>query len=139
MQRAIPVVESNALAPARVLVISSHPLFRDGIIRLLGDDAEVVAAAATWQEVQALGMARPPDVIVVDHQRADLQETDLTPLLWPDAEDLRVVYVTLAGDRMTIHQRRHVSGPDETDLLRAITGQPAYDQSSAHSTYFNGE
>ncbi|MCB0241285.1 MAG: hypothetical protein KDH08_22225, partial [Anaerolineae bacterium] len=63
---------------ARVLIISSHPLFRDGIIRLLGDDAEVIAAAATWLEVEALGLERAPDVIVVDHERADLQETDLT-------------------------------------------------------------
>ncbi len=124
---------------ARVLIISSHPLFRDGIIRLLGDDAEVIAAAATWLEVEALGLAQAPDVIVVDHERADLQETDLTPLLWPDADDLRVIYVTLAGDRMTVHQRRHVSGPNETDLLWAITGNRTVDQSSAHPNHPNGE
>ncbi|HRX05222.1 MAG: response regulator transcription factor [Anaerolineae bacterium] len=124
---------------ARVLIISSHPLFRDGIIRLLGDDAEVIAAAATWLEVEALGLERAPDVIVVDHERADLQETDLTPLLWPDADDLRVIYVTLAGDRMTVHQRRHVSGPNETDLLWAITGDRTVDQSSAHPNHPNGE
>ena len=124
---------------ARVLIISSHPLFRDGIIRLLGDDAEVIAAAATWLEVEALGLERAPDVIVVDHERADLQETDLTPLLWPDADDLRVIYVTLAGDRMTVHQRRHVSGPNETDLLWAITGDRTVEQSSAHPNHPNGE
>ena len=124
---------------ARVLIISAHPLFRDGIIRLLGDDAEVIAAAATWLEVEALGLERAPDVIVVDHERADLQETDLTPLLWPDADDLRVIYVTLAGDRMTVHQRRHVSGPNETDLLWAITGDRTVDQSSAHPNHPNGE
>jgi len=127
------------LYQARVLIISSHPLFRDGIIRLLGDDAEVIAAAATWLEVEALGLERAPDVIVVDHERADLQETDLTPLLWPDADDLRVIYVTLAGDRMTVHQRRHVSGPNETDLLWAITGDRTVDQSSAHPNHPNGE
>lgn len=125
--------------PTRVLIISSHPLFRDGIIRLLGDDAEVIAAAATWQGIEALRLDRAPDVIVVDHERADLQETDLTPLLWPDAADLRVIYVTLAGDRMTVHQRRHVSGPNETDLLWAITGDRAVDQSSAHPNHPNGE
>ncbi|MCA9871913.1 MAG: response regulator transcription factor [Caldilineae bacterium] len=125
--------------PARVLIISSHPLFRDGIIRLLGGDAEVVAAATTWQDVEALGLDRAPDVIVMDHERADLQETDLAPLLWPDAEDLRVIYVTLAGDRMTVHQRHHVSGPNETDLLWAITGNRTVDQSSAHPNHPNGE
>ena len=109
--------------PEQVLIISSHPLFRDEIIRLLGSDAEVIAAAATWQDVEALGLEQPPDVIVVDHQRADLQETDLTPLLWPDADDLRVIYVTLAGDRMTVHQRHQVSGASEADLLQAIKGQ----------------
>jgi DNA-binding NarL/FixJ family response regulator len=110
------------LPQERVLIISSHPLFRDGIIRLLGDQAQVVATAATWREVQALDLQPAPDVIVVDHERAALQEADLTPLLWPEAGDLRVVYVTLAGDRMTIHERHHVSEPDEIDLLRAIQG-----------------
>lgn len=125
------------MSPARVLIISSHPLFRDGIIRLLGD-AEVIAAA-TWQDVQRLALERAPDAIVVDHDRADLQETDLTPLLWPDADDLRVVYVTLAGDRMTVHQRRQVSGPDETDLLRAIIGQPADGSTTINPSIPNGE
>lgn len=127
------------MLPARVLIISSHPLFRDGIIRLLGSDAEVIATAATWQHVQDLGLNGAPDVIVVDHERADLEQADLTPLLWPDAEDLRVIYVTLAGDRMTVHQRRQVSGPNETDLLWAILGDRTVDQSSAHPNHLNGE
>jgi DNA-binding NarL/FixJ family response regulator len=71
----------------RVLIISTHPLFRDGIIRLLGAEAEVVGAVKSWEEAKAIDPASRPQVIIVDHGDADLKETDLAPLLWPDAED----------------------------------------------------
>ncbi|MFN2168269.1 MAG: cytochrome c oxidase subunit II [Anaerolineae bacterium] len=107
----------------RVLIISTHPLFRDGIIRLLGAEAEVVGAVKSWEEAKAIDPASRPQVIIVDHGDADLKETDLAPLLWPDAEDLRVIYVTLAGDKMTVHDRRHVVGASEADLLSALRGE----------------
>jgi cytochrome c oxidase subunit 2 len=112
-------------APARqtALIVSAHPLFREGIARLLGDQATVVGAVANWQEVQGLGLSQAPDVIIVDHDSSNLEEKDLTPLLWPDADDLRVIYVTLSGDKMTVHERHQVAGADEADLLRALKGE----------------
>ena len=60
------------------------------------------------------------NVIIVDHDTPDLKEKDLTPLLWPDASDLRVIYVTLSGDKMTVHERHQVTGAGEAaQSLRA--------------------
>lgn len=119
----------------RVLIVSAHPLFRDGIIRLLGDEVEIVGAVTTWQEARDLDPAHRPQVIIVDHDDAELKETDLAPLLWPDAEDLRVIYVTLAGDKMTVHDRRQVIGASEADLLRALQAvrQPGEGESASGS------
>lgn len=118
----------------RVLIVSTHPLFRDGIIRLLGDQADVVGAVTNWQEAQELPAERRPQVIIVDHDSPELKEADLAPLLWPDASDLRVIYVTLAGDKMVVHERHQVAGAGEADLLRALRGErqeiPPNDQSS---------
>lgn len=109
--------------PQTALIVSAHPLFREGIARLLGGQARVIGAVASWQEVQSLGLSQAPNVIIVDHGSSDLQEKDLTPLLWPDADDLRVIYVTLSGDKMTVHERHQVAGADEADLLRALKGE----------------
>ncbi len=110
------------MTPERVLIVSAHPIFREGIIRLLGDQAEVVGAVSSWEEAQAIVPTRRPQVIIIDHGDATLKEADLAPLLWPDVENLRVIYVTLAGDKMTVHERHQVSGAGEADLLRALKG-----------------
>jgi cytochrome c oxidase subunit 2 len=117
----------------RVLIVSAHPIFRDGIIRLLGDQAEVVGAASNWDEAKSIVPERRPQVIIIDHGDATLNEADLAPLLWPDAEDLRVIYVTLAGDKMTVHERHQVTGAGEADLLRALKGERA-DTLPTHQT-----
>lgn len=119
----IPLPDTSPQQTA--LIVSAHPLFREGIARLLGNQATVVGAMSNWQEVQGLGLSQAPNVIIVDHDSSSLQEKDLAPLLWPDADDLRVIYVTLAGDRMTVHERRQVSGAGEADLLRALKGERA--------------
>ncbi|MCS6845957.1 MAG: cytochrome c oxidase subunit II [Caldilineales bacterium] len=111
------------MARERVLIVSAHPLFREGIARLLEGQAEVVGVVSTWEEAKAIVPARSPQVIVVDHADATLKEADLAPLLWPDIEDLRVIYVTLAGDKMTVHERHQVIGAGEADLLAALKGQ----------------
>ena len=107
----------------QVLIVSSHPLFREGIVRLLGDWADVVGSVTRWEDARQLPLVRRPDVIIVDHDSPELKVADLAPLLWPDAEDLRVIYVTLSGDKMTIHERHQVSGAGEADLIRALNGE----------------
>ena len=107
----------------QVLIVSSHPLFREGIVRLLGDRADVVGSVTRWEDARQLPLERRPDVIIVDHDSPELKVADLAPLLWPDAEDLRVIYVTLSGDKMTIHERHQVSGAGEADLIRALNGE----------------
>lgn len=104
----------------RVLIVSTHPLFREGIIRLLGDQVEVVGTAANWEEARTVVRQHQPHTVIVDHESAELKDIDLTPLLWPDTESLRVIYVTLAGNEMIIHERRRLTGATEADLLDVL-------------------
>ncbi len=112
--------EIDPVTKERVIIISSHPLFREGMARLLGNDVEVAGAVSEWSEARPLIEEQRPQAIIVDHDDADLTETDLAPLLWANADALRVIYVTLAGDKMTIHDRRQVNGVDLADLLKAL-------------------
>lgn len=103
-----------------MLIVSPHPLFREGIVRLLGDQVEVVGTAADWDEARALIQQGRPQTVIIDHESAELKDTDLTLLLWPEAEALKVIYVTLAENEMIVHERRRISGVTETDLLEAL-------------------
>ncbi|RME47862.1 MAG: cytochrome c oxidase subunit II [Chloroflexi bacterium] len=117
----------------RVLIVSAHPLFREGIIRLLGDRVEVVGSASDWDEARALIQQRRPQTVIVDHQSTELKDVDLTPLLWPEAETLKVIYVTLAGNEMVVHERRRISGVTEDDLLEALETSASPGPESARS------
>lgn len=104
----------------RVLIVSDHPLFCEGIIRLLEGQAEVVGTVTNWAEARALVQQHSPQVVVVDHEGADLTEVDLAPLLWPEMEALKVVYVTLAGSEMIVHNQWRITDVTDADLLRAL-------------------
>ena len=104
----------------RVLIVSAQPLFREGILHLLGEEADVVGTVADWEEARAIIQQHQVQTVIVDHTHTELQDVDLTPLLWPEIESLRVIYVTLAGNELIIHERRRVISATEGDLLQAL-------------------
>ena len=59
----------DAAAATRVVVGEDHPIFREGLIRVLeGDGFEVVAAAGDARDVVRKTRAYHPDVLIVDIQ-----------------------------------------------------------------------
>ncbi len=105
-----------------VLIVSRHPLFREGLARLLADQpaVEVIAVVSEWAEAQALIARRRPDAIIVDHDEVQLQRLDLEPLLWAETEGLKVIYVTLAGNEMIVHERRRVTNVTAEGLVQVM-------------------
>jgi DNA-binding NarL/FixJ family response regulator len=63
--------------PTRVVVAEDHPIFREGLIRVLeGEGFEVVAAADDARDVVRKTRAHHPDVVVVDIQMPPDHEDD---------------------------------------------------------------
>jgi DNA-binding NarL/FixJ family response regulator len=84
--------------PTRVVVGEDHPIFREGLIRVLeGDGFEVVAAAGNAEDVVRKTRAHHPDVVVVDIQMPpDLTDDGLRAALEIRASDPEVGVLVLS-------------------------------------------
>jgi DNA-binding NarL/FixJ family response regulator len=105
----------------RVLLIGQG-LFRDGLTHLLRDVAalKIIGATDTWADARLMMLQERPDVLIVDHNNARLSEADLAPVLNIDLPDLKIIYLTLAENRMIVHDQRQVSNVMLSDLLGAL-------------------
>ncbi len=106
----------------RVLIIGRHHLFHDGITHLLGEQSDlvVVGKARSWERARKIMVQEQPDVLIIDHDAAELHEDDLAPLLENVDRDIKVIYLTLAKNKMIIHRRQQVANVTAVDLLQAI-------------------
>lgn len=64
----------------RVVIADDHPVFRDGLARLIGelDGIDVVAVAANGAEVVALADELKPDVVIMDLRMPELDGIEAT-------------------------------------------------------------
>lgn len=106
----------------RVLLIGQG-IFLDGLNHILAElsSLEIIGAVGNWEEAHQTLRNQQPDIVIVDHANAELRAADLSPLLENDYPAIKVIYLTLAENKMVIHDRRQVSGVTMDDLLRALT------------------
>jgi DNA-binding NarL/FixJ family response regulator len=116
----------------RLLIIGRHHLFHDGITHLLGEQSDLVLVgrARSWEKAREIMNREQPDVLIIDHDAADLHEGDLAPLLENIEQDIKVIYLTLAQNKMIIHRRQQVVNVTAVDLLHAIQTPAAGDETS---------
>jgi DNA-binding NarL/FixJ family response regulator len=105
----------------RLLLISKHSIFREVLAQLLMEQLAVeVVEAITWEEGAAMFDDRPPAAIIIDHDDLQLRDADLTPLLWPGEQSLKVIHLTLSDDDMIVHHRERVENVTSADLVRVL-------------------
>lgn len=105
--------------PRKVMVISKHSLFREGLSRVLGEAEEyrLIAVASSLAQATNLASESPPDVIVVDgSEEAESQELAALFQMAPE----RVVRLSLADSEMTILSRKRIAGATAEDLRAAV-------------------
>ena len=105
----------------RILLIGQG-LFRDGLTRILTEqpNTENVAAVNNWAEARSIVDQENPDIVIVDHDEPELRESDLAPLLETETLSLKVIYLTLAANKMIVHNRQQMSDVSIPDLLQAL-------------------
>jgi DNA-binding NarL/FixJ family response regulator len=80
----------------RVLVVDDHPIVRQGLVSVLGDedDLEVVGEAGSGREAVARVQRLQPDVVLLDLEMPDLDGVDAIPQLLAGRPGLGIVVFT---------------------------------------------
>jgi DNA-binding NarL/FixJ family response regulator len=69
-----PDLEATDRTPIRILILDSHPLFREGIARIIGEEPEMVlvSQASTVQEAIQQYREHRPDITLMETELPDL-------------------------------------------------------------------
>ncbi|MCS7040431.1 MAG: hypothetical protein RMN24_16420 [Anaerolineae bacterium] len=110
----------------RVLLIG-HGLFGEGLYHLLAGTPHlaVVAAVDSWEDAQAWLSQHEADVLIVDRQTVAADTLSLPPFV-SHGHAPRIIYLTLAENKMTIYTPQIVANARKDDLLAVLkaTGVP---------------
>ena len=107
------------MQPKRVVILSSHALFREGLKHLLADVATVTLAASP-EEVADRLRDRQIDIVIVDHNDDETIGSEVMAR-WLDTPNLRIITVRLDVTDMQIYDHRHIGPASPADLIAAVT------------------
>jgi two-component system, NarL family, nitrate/nitrite response regulator NarL len=90
--------------PVRILIADDHPIFRDGLKRLLESEGEFKVIGEACDGVEAVTMARQliPEVMLLDLAMPRRQGLDTLRELSSDARSVRVILLTAAAEKEQI-------------------------------------
>ena len=113
----------------RILTVDDHPLFRDGVAFLVGDqpDMEVVAEASSGREAIVKFRTHRPDVTLMDLRMPDMSGIDaMTQIIAEFSNAKIIVLTTYSGDVQVVRalkagaQGYLLKGQLRKDLLDTI-------------------
>jgi len=83
----------------RVLVVDDHPIVRQGLVAVLGDqpDLEVIGASASAEDALELATRLQPDVVLLDLELPGLDGVEAIPRLAEVSPSARVIVFTAYG------------------------------------------
>jgi two-component system nitrate/nitrite response regulator NarL len=97
-------MENRRLQPVRILIADDHPIFRDGLKRLLESEGEFRVIGEACDGVEAVSLARQlaPEIMLLDLAMPRRQGLETLRELASDAKALRVILLTAAAEKEQI-------------------------------------
>jgi chemotaxis response regulator CheB len=106
----------------RVIIISSHPLFGQGLRSLLHERAETVVVDVFSSVEEAIRTidSLPPDLVIVDYDDERVNRDEFLAHFLEGGRQLRVVLLSLkeGGSHATVYDRRMLSATQIEDWLK---------------------
>jgi two-component system, NarL family, nitrate/nitrite response regulator NarL len=92
------------MRPIRIVTIDDHPIFRDGLRRLLETEPglEVVAEGGSGADALRLVEALAPDILLLDLALPDMSGLDVLRRLNANISRVRVVLLTASADKQQV-------------------------------------
>ncbi len=96
-----PVGTSASKPKIRIVVADDHPIFRDGLCKLLAleDDFEVVAQAQDGRQVLEILQQQEPDILLLDLKMPGLDGLGTLQRLQAARNKTRVIVLTASDDK----------------------------------------
>jgi DNA-binding NarL/FixJ family response regulator len=90
--------------PIRVLVVDDQPLFREGVLMLLGADPDLLVVGEAEDGAAAVEAARAlaPDVVLMDLRMPGLDGLHATELILAERPDTKILVLTTFGDEGSV-------------------------------------
>ncbi len=131
--------------PLRVVLADDHPVYRNGLARLLTElgGFEVVGLAADGAEAIKLVAEHRPDVVVMDLRMPGIDGVEAIRQILAADPDIGVVVLTMFDDDVLLHAaiRAGARGyllkdADDTQIARALisiaSGEAVFGEATAH-------
>jgi DNA-binding NarL/FixJ family response regulator len=114
-----------AMTNRRVLIVSESDLFVDALSRLLQEAGiSVMGRANQPEDARAFLNAQQIDTVVVDYDDRRFRDAEVVAQLINNDEERQVVFLTMVGNKMIVHQRERIENVTPADLIRVIRLSP---------------
>ena len=122
------MISPPAVPPRRALIVSSHPLFSEGLRSLLKERrparVEVVGMAASTDEAVSALTTLAPDLVIVDYDDEVINREQFLARFVKGEAPMRLMLVSLKeGGEAVVYDRRTLAPTQVEDWLEASTAE----------------